>query len=347
MIVNRNELVPILSALRPGLNKKEFVQQSCHFLFFEDKIAVYNDKISITHPYQSESTFSVKGEEFYKILEGINDDDVDISIKNQKLKIKAKTTSSEMTLLTDDQNTIAKKINALEENMGGWKKLPDNFIEALTLCSFSASPDLTTGIKSCVCFVGDVAHASDGYRASRFFLNKKMPFDFNIPAKTAFELIKFPITECCISNKWLCFKTEEGVIFSCSSIEGEFPIEKANTLFSEMEKLEVIELPSELEKTIKEVLILASDDSSAGKKIDITLDENMLYVKAENELGYVKKTIEIDYEYEPVRIIVNSNFFIQILDKALEMYIGKQALFFATPNFNHVMTKTQVSKEED
>ena len=33
-----------------------------------DKIAVYNDKISITHPYESEEKFSVKGEEFFKLI---------------------------------------------------------------------------------------------------------------------------------------------------------------------------------------------------------------------------------------------------------------------------------------
>lgn len=348
MNVNRKELVNILSALRPGLNKKELIQQSSHFIFFKDKIAVYNDKICITHPYKSELEFSVKGEEFYQLLNGISDDELEFSIKEQKIKIKSESTKSTMALLAEDQKTVSSKIKLLEENMGKWHPLPNNFTEALALCYFSASPDLTMGVKACICIIKDMCYATDGYRACSYKMDIPIKYNFNIPAKSALELTKFPVTEYCFSgDKWLCFKTEEGVIFSCSIIEGEFPVDKCENIFSEVKNLFVVELPPEVKQLINEVLILASDDSHTGKSISITLEENMLYVKAENELGFVEKNTEIDYEEESISIFTNSNFFLQILERSCEMYIGKNTLFFAIPNFLHVMMKSNVPKKED
>lgn len=349
MQVDRKELRDILAALRPGLNRKEFVQQTCHFMFFKDKIAVYNDKICITHPFESEEEFSVKGEEFFRLIDGITDDELELTIKNSKLKINSDSTSSSIILLAEDQNTVSSKIKELEENMSKWKPLPSNFTEALSLCSFAASPDLSRGVKACVCFVGDTCYASDGQRGSIYQMDAELKDIFNIPAKSAMELSKFPVTEYCLSNKWLCFKTEDDVLFSCSPIEGSFPYVQLAKFFNDLENLPVIELPQELKSIINEVLILASTDDnvSSGKVISILLEEGKLYVKAENSLGFVKKTIAVDFEEDdPVHLLINSNFLSQILDISVEMYVAEKYIFFANKNFRHLMIKMNSEKEE-
>lgn len=341
MKVNRKELVDILSALRPGLEKKEIVQQTCHFIFFKDEIAVYNGSVCISFPFESETEFSVKGEEFFRLINGIPDEEIDLIIKNKTIQVLSENTSSKMALLSEELNILPEKIKLLEEKMSKWKVLPTNFLEALSLCYFSASPDLTKGVKACVCLLGDKCYATDTYRASLYEMNSVVEDDFNIPARTVMELIKFPVIEYCLSNNWLCFRTEEGLIFSCSHIEGQLPIDKIDKLLEELETLSVTEIPQELKQTITEVMMLASDDSHIGKNILISLGENKLLVKAQNELGYVEKNIEVDYENDPLAFATNSNFILQILEKSNEMYVGEKSLFFAIPNFKHVMMKSK------
>ena len=347
MKVNRKELVNILSLLRPGLNKDEKGKETCHFIFFTDQITVYNDKMCIIHPFESEDEFSVKGEEFYRLINGITDEEIDLIVKNNKIKIKSKTTSSQLALLEEDQKNVSEKIISLEENYSKWIKLPSNFIEALSLCHFSASSDLTMGANSCVQIVGDKCYATDNVRASYYTMDETMK-NFNIPAKTVIELIKFPITEYCYNKKWVSFKTDDDVIFSCATVGEIFDCSQIDRLFLELENLPVVELPDELKQTIIEVLILASDDVRTGKRIFISLNKNSLLVRAENELGFVEKTIEIDYEEEPLEMGINSNFITQILDRSYEMYIGEKSLYFAVPNFFHIMMKAEsfVSKEK-
>ena len=350
MKIDRKELCDILGMLRPGLHKKENVQQSCHFIFLNNKIAVYNDKISITHPFECEEQFSVKGEEFFRLINGITDKEIDVTLKNSKIKIKSKNTSANMATLSEDQNVISEKINTLEKGMKKWKPLPPDFCEAISLCGFSASSDLSTGIRSCVCIVGDKCYSVDGFRGSSYTFKEEIEDILNIPIIAAIELMKFPVTKYCFSNNWICFKTEDDVVFSCASIDGDFPVDKLETVFNEIENLSVVELPSELKQTVEEVLMLASDDETrAGKLVSIILEEGTLTVTANNDLGSVKKVIDVDFEEEPITMMINSTFLSQILNKSVEMYVGEKWLFFAMPDFRHTMAKLEMpkTKEED
>jgi DNA polymerase III sliding clamp (beta) subunit (PCNA family) len=337
MEINKKELQNILSLLRPGLNKKELAEQSSHFIFFKDKIAVFNDKFCITHPFESEDVFSIKGEEFYRLISGISEDEITLTVVDTKIKIKSKSTSSTMSLLEEDRQSISEKIEMLEKRMGKWKPLPSDFITALSLCGFTTSTDLTQGVRACVCFNDNLCCSSDGYRVSKYEISQSLP-EINIPYKSAAELSKFPVIEYCFSDKWACFRTEENVIFSCSLITGDFPFEKAVSFFDELANLSVIELPVDLKQTIDETLMLAVDDSSfAGKVVFLHFENNQLSVLASNDLGNVSKTIECDYEEEPIDLEINSNFLSQILNKSTEMYIGTK-IFFVTPDFQYLMT---------
>jgi DNA polymerase III sliding clamp (beta) subunit (PCNA family) len=342
MEVNKKELQNILSLLRPGLNKKELAEQSSHFIFFKDKIAVFNDKICITHPFESEDVFSIKGDEFYRLISGISDDTVTLTVVDNKIKIKSKGTSSTMSLLQEDQQSISEKIEVLEKRMKPPKPLPPDFTTALSLCGFTASSDLTQGVRACVCIKDNLCCSTDGYRASKYELSEPLEDVLHIPAKSALELSKFPVVEYCFSDKWACFKTEEGVIFSCSLISGEFPFEKAVSFFDELDGLTTIELPSELKQVVDETLMLASEDSAhSGKIVTLHFENNELNVSANNNLGNVSKMIEMDFEEEPIDLEINSNFLSQILNKSTEMYVGDK-IFFITPEFQYLMTKRNV-----
>jgi DNA polymerase III sliding clamp (beta) subunit (PCNA family) len=341
MRIDTRELRNILSLLRPALNKRELAQQTSHFIFFKDKIAVFDTKICITHPFESDYVFSIKGEEFHRLINGISEDELTLTIDDKKTKAEIRTdsTSSTMKLLDEDQDKYSEKIKSLEKKMGKWKKLPKDFIEALSLCSFTTSTDLTEGVRTCICFKDDYAYSCDGHRVSRYKLSEPAEDDINVPIRAAIELIKFPVTEYCFSGEWLCFRTDEDVTFSCLAINGDFPFEKISKPFKELEELSTIELPEELKQTIDETLMLASEDTAfAGKIITLHLENNEILVTASNDLGNVSKRVSFDYEETPIDIKINSSFLYQILNKSTEMYIGEM-IFFVTPNFQHFMVK--------
>jgi len=156
MKINRKELRDILAMLVPGLAKREFVQQLTHFMFLEKEIVTYNDKVAIIHPFNNtEHGFSVKGMEFFRIIDGMTDDEITIVVEETKIKIRSKSTSATMKILGEDLNKLPESIAELKKGQKGWKELPEDFLEGISLCAFSTSPDLSKGIMACVWIIGD------------------------------------------------------------------------------------------------------------------------------------------------------------------------------------------------
>jgi len=337
-----------LAALRPGLAKREMVQQSCHFLFFKEEIVTFNDQICIMIPFESGMNFSVKGEEFFRLIDGITDDTLDLSLDKGKIKIKSDSTTSSMTTLGEDQNVLPSVIEGLIENMKGWKKLPSNFLEGISLCSFSTSSDLSRGVFSCIALRGKVCYSLDSNRSSFFLFDQSLSGDTAfVGGKDATELAKFPVKEFCTDGKWAHFRTEEGVTFSCVLMSGEFPFDKMDKTFAKMKSLPHIDLPKELKGVVDNVNMLAAVDTfRMGKIIDLEINGKEIIIRASNDLGEVTKKISCDYADEEINIGINSNLLSQILQRATSLARDGNMLEFQSGNFQHILMAMPPKGEE-
>ena len=59
MKIEREELLKVLSAIRPGLAKKDIVEQATHFIFTGQEVLTYNDQICISYPFETDFECSV------------------------------------------------------------------------------------------------------------------------------------------------------------------------------------------------------------------------------------------------------------------------------------------------
>jgi hypothetical protein len=351
MKVNRVELRDKLSLLKPGLGKKEVNPQETHFLFLDGIIATFNGQVLLTAPFTEEiGNFSVKAEEFFRLVDGISDDTIDIVYKDYRLKLKSKSTSASMVTYKPKEDGIAKtlgindtteaKIKAVRKMQKDWKKVPDELIPGMHLCSFAASLDLSSAIRACVCVAGDHIFASDNARVSRFILPEGSieEQDFNIQARFVQELAKLPITEYCMTNsRWVHFRTEDGTSFSCGVIEGELT-GTVDDIFDGMEDMDYQTLPDDLSETLNSVVMLASDlNDQRGRKTLIKIKSGKITIKADNEIGDVEKTIPFDFEGEGVSFYINNNFLTQILKHSTTVAWDFPNLYFSSGNFSHFM----------
>jgi DNA polymerase III sliding clamp (beta) subunit (PCNA family) len=349
MKVNRKELRDILVALRPGLAKKEFEPQVTHFLFFEGVIATYNDYICIMHPFESDIQFSVKGEEFYRLIDDMSDEEVIITLVSGKLKIKAMSTSSTLATVPNEDTKLLSAIKILQSKMEKWKDIPKDFAEGLSLCAFSASPDLSQKVRACVCVDNETCSSLDVARASIFTMESSIKDKFFIVAKDATELSKFPVVEYCRDEKWAHFRTEDNVTFSCKLWDGEWP-KNFFSLFDSMSEIEHFELPKELKTIVDSVFILASDlIDKTGKFLEITFEDGEIFVKANNDLGEVEKNLRSKYKGETSVILINVKFISQILNKATKFAYHKEKnlLHFASGSFQHILAGVSSSKNKE
>jgi DNA polymerase III sliding clamp (beta) subunit (PCNA family) len=167
-----------------------------------------------------------------------------------------------------------------------------------------------------------------------------------IVGKEATELSKFPVVEYCSDGRWGHFRTADNITFSCSLLQGSFPLENMMSLFNGMQKLPHIKFPSELKGTVDSVVMLASDLSDrSGKFLRVKIEDGEIFIKTENELGWAEKTLSTKYKGETLSININSRFLSQILDKSTSLACEERKVHFSNENFQHIVMMVTDPKE--
>jgi hypothetical protein len=336
MRVIKEQLTNILSLLKPGLDKKEIIEQSSHFIFTGKDICTYNDRTCIIYPYETDFICSVKGDEFFKILWGIGEDEIEIQMEKDYLKVGSKRLKAGLSVLVDEASKVEPMIEDLKKILKKvkWEVLPSNFTDGAFFCMFSTSRDMTTGVLNCVCFNEDKAYSNDGLRASLYELDGEVKFNL-IHAKNVADLVNFPVTKYAISDSgWIHFKTDKGVIFNCRVILEEYDD-------SILDHFDVtgpkIMLPKKLKNIVETVAILAEGETKDNRIIKVEILKGEIKCSAMKDRGWIENSIEIGYDGKPLEFYVNPIFFAQVLDRATEMTIGKSAAMFSTSNFRHII----------
>jgi HSP20 family molecular chaperone IbpA len=341
MKINKNDLLAVIQKVKPGVSKKEIIEQAGHLIFSNDEVATFNDQICILHPFTCEFPFSVKEAEFTKVLSGISESEIDLTLKDGNLNIKSKSTKASLSTIVGEESKVEHLIAQLKTNISAtdfFKPLPKEFIDGLYLCAFSANKDVATGVRACVAVKGDTILSTDGIRASSYVMDKTMD-EVLIPAKDAMELIKYAVVSYGISENWIHFKTEDGIIFNCKTMKGDYPHKQVLSIFEDVEP--DMTFPAELKEAVGSVTILAEGDMDINKMVRITIEKNLITVKAEKERGWIEKTVAFEYAGEPITFIINPIFFTQILALASGFNLVKGKAQFASENFVHIMALPQ------
>jgi len=336
MRVIRDQLVNILASLKPGLAKKDIIEQASHFIFTGKDICTYNDRTCIIYPYETDFKCSVKGEEFYKILYGVSEDEVDINVEDNYLKVGSKRLKAGLSILIDEKEKVEPMINSIKRSIRKleFEKIPTNFLDGSFLAMFSTSKDQTKGVLNCVCYHDDNIFSTDSLRVSHFKMNSRVKFSL-IHYKNVVDLVKFPIIETALGTSWIHFKTEKGVLFNCRVLLEEYPehIEK----YFDIRGIKIT-LPKKLKEVVETVTILAEGDIDTNKVIKIDIAKNIIKCTAKKERGWVENSTEIEYNDKPITFYINPIFFAQILDRAVDMVVGETSALFVTDTFKHIIS---------
>lgn len=330
MKISPKTLQKILVAVRPGVAKKDIVEQATHFIFTGKDIVTYNDKVSISHPFVSDFSCSVKAEEFYKIVSGITEDEVEITLDSSTMVIQSKSTRSRLSTATGED--ILKLVLSLSLDSLTWENVPSNFIEGISLCMFSSSR-VSKGVLSCISVKDTFMVSSDNIRVSKFQLQSGMK-PFLLPVLSAVELVKFEVDGYCLTDHWVHFIDKNDVVFSSKVVIDKFL--NVDDFFNFPDTEHLI-FPSETGELIQSLLIMSEGDSVLDKSVTLTVDGGSLTCRSEKDLGWLEKTIPITYKGSKIEFLVNPIFFTQVLEKVNKVYIHEDRALFKMNNFSHVM----------
>jgi len=336
MIAEKSNLVKVFQSVKPGLAKRDIIEQFTHFIFTGSEVMTYNDEICISHPLKTDFQCSVSAEELYKTLMSIQGEaTVTMEKKEDELSIRTSKTEAGISIMAGGQAEEMIQLLNLRSLEGKWEELPKDFLEGMSLCMFSASTDMTSGIATCVRIKGDSLVSSDESRISKYTLNKETSMDTLIPARNIKELTNYEnLKYFHISDRWAHFKTEDGVTFSSRTMEGEYPeVEK----YLEVEGIDV-EMPMDLKTNIDSITFMTDGKHDIDKQVKIEVSKNQIRVRAKKDIGWINKIIDVEkLDKGSFNFDINPIFLSQILEKATVMVIGENVAKFSRKGFNHVI----------
>ena len=211
--MKKQDLLTALETVKPGLASKEMIEQSTSFAFMNGQVVTYNDEISLSHPIPDlEIKGAVQAEELYKLLNRLKEDEIEVEIKKNELRLESGNTKAGLTL----QQEIKLPLEEIGET-GKWKILPENFLKHVRFAMTCCSRDMSRPVLTCVHISKEgLIEGSDSLRITRCQLEGEMPVKtFLLPVSASVEVVKLEPTKVAEGDGWIHFKTDEGTILSC------------------------------------------------------------------------------------------------------------------------------------
>jgi hypothetical protein len=347
--MKRQDILKALKAVMSGVEKATKTMGMDYITFDNSWIRSFKDSISVSYPLVTELKVSVRGDELFKVLSKMKNDDITLSIEEDKFLITdGKTTLKLNTLQQDQVDQIFGRIDSLKTDELEWYELPKFFINGLSLCVFSAGTDPALNLLAGVHVEDGFILSTDNYRISKYEMEGAVISPFTIPTKVADEFTKLPVTfeNIALTKSWVHLSDKEGAIFSARLLAGDYPVNSVTTLFDKMkfEEGEVYTLPGGIEKSLDIAGIMASAGSGELEflsYISLSYKEEKLIISAVREIGELEDTIDWKEKYMPEGFIVkiSPDFLSKIIKVTRDFQISptKKTLLFSTDVYKHIM----------
>ena len=333
MIVQKKDIVHALEKVKPGLASKEMIEQSTSFAFMGERIVTYNDEISLSHPIPNmKITGAIKADEFYKLLSKIKNEEIEMEVSKSTISIKAGKFKSEFTM----QQEIKLPIEEIGE-IKKFKKLPDNFIDAIKFTMFSCSSDMSKPILTCIAVHKEgFTESNDDHRGTKYNMNEEVPFSFLIPASSAKELVKFKVKSVAKGEGWIHFKTEEDTIFSCRVLNDAYP--DSSKIYKVKDKKK-IDFPKSINEMLDRASVFSKREFYLLEEVQVSLKDNYLKIRSEamDGTGWSEEKAKVKYTDEPIEFSINPNFLFDIIKSVRSCSLGKDRISFKGVQWEHIL----------
>jgi hypothetical protein len=334
MKLNREELLSKLLLIRSGVSKKDIVDLATHVMFTGEELVSHNGFVCVRCPLKTDFKCFVDSGMLYDLLFRISSEQVELLIKGKELRVVSTGTKAGLSIICDDK--IEGDISKLTVDKKKWRPLPEDFMEGISLCAFSVSEDVYSGVLNSVSVSSDNIYSSDDLRISHYKMKAKMFTPFLLPLAAVVELVKHKVTKYFVDkdSSWAYFGADNGLIFGARCLFDAFP--DADQFF-DVKGVSVV-FPKKMTKELDVVSAIISDVKDRDKVMKIELDTNKVTCSAKQEKGWVENVTEMKYKGKKVFFSTNPVFFYQILCKSSGVVIGERQALFTHGSFRHVMS---------
>jgi len=334
--MQRQEMIKALSIIKPGLATNAFQEQTDSIIFMGNRLATWNGEISVSCPFESGIAGAVRGDELYHLLNKWKEDDVSVEQKDDHLLLKCGRGRAGLKI----QETILPIPDIVVDNLK-LIPLPNNFLQAVNLCLFSASRDATRPDLCSINFEDGKAMSCDNFRITEVILEEvesDQTVSFLFPADIAANMLKIKNDPkvMAIDDGWMHLFDDNGVVFSFREIEVDYP-DLTEFMITEGEQ---VKFPTDLTEALERAAVLAKTEFELDMLVSLKFTKDMLTIRGEGEVGWFEEDIKIKYDGPDLNVMIHPKFLADILGHLQNVIIGPKTLLFEGDGVKHVICRS-------
>lgn len=339
--VNREELLRVLESVQPGLSPRELVEQSSHFAFQNGRVVTYNEEVAChaTSPLGKKFTGAVQAQPLLAIVRKLGADTLEVELGDE-LVMTGK--NGEKTgLILEKEVTLP--FDTVEQP-GEWRKLPDEFVEAIDIVKACAGKDENFFHLTCVHVHPKWIEATDNYQICRWRMKTGFTERALVKASAVKHVAGLGMTEVSETEAWLHFRNALGVVLSCrryTDVE-EFP---DLTPHLKVEG-ETITLPKGLAVAAEKAQVFTAENLNDNQAL-VRLREGKVTIKGQGVTGWYRKTYKVGYSGPDLDFLIAPQILADIVKRHPDCVVNKDALKAGTDKYSYVscLEEPEVKKE--
>jgi DNA polymerase III sliding clamp (beta) subunit (PCNA family) len=334
--VKREDLLNELEAIRPGLSKKEIVEQSSCFVFKDGLCRTFNDEVACTIDSCLKIEGAVQADPLINILRKLTVDNLEVEVNEKEgliLKAKSRTACVRM------ENDVLLPIETVEQPKK-WKDLPGEFSEAIEIVVQCASNDQSQYALACVHIHPEWVEACDNYQVARYPIETGIKNASLVQQTSIRNIVELGMNKFSETETWLHFKNARGLILSCRRTVDEYP--SLNKL------LKVKGVPATLPKGLAQATEMAevfSAENADNNQVTVELRPNkggQIRVTGEGASGWYKEHKKLKYKGDPMKFKIAPKLLIEIGKRHNECELSSRALLVNGGKFTYVSCLSKV-----
>lgn len=300
----------------------------------DGRMAVIKTKLNINA--------AVMADKLLNVAKQLPNGNVSLIAKNKSLDLRVGGFKASFLFASDDKvnETIGKLDKINTASAGKYKPLPNDFVEGLFLCLFSADKPAASNY-SFLCLDGKDCFSTDNYRVSWYkfsdtIFDEKTLLSVDAVADLLEACSNAGLTGIKKTESWVFFKSGDS-LFGMMRGFGDFP-DTAKAFNKKSKNMKYVELPN-MTDAIKRVSVIEDSPFLFDKHMKMSFSNNNVTLECQTkETGKTQEIIDITgYEDEPFSIVINPIFLLAVLRHSTTMtyFDGMHQVQFDSGAFKH------------
>lgn len=342
MRINREEFLKQLESVLPGLSvsAKEVVEQASCFVFKGKTVGTFNDEIACLQKSLLHIEGAIPAMPFISILRKLKEEELEIELNDNKtqLLIKAKQKRSGINMERD----ILLPIEAVDKPKK-WKKLPENFADAVAIVQPCAGNNEAQFAMTCVHITPKHIEACDNHQVTRFRILTDVGKPILIRKESLKHIIPLGMVEFSETKRWIHFRDSDGLVLSCRYEVDDYPSDDISKVLQV--KGRSLTLPKGLKEAVEKAEIFSSENTE-GSDVIVNIKKGKFKITGKGVSGWFTEIKQSKYEGESLQFTIPPRLLIELVQHYNECEVTESRLKIKGGKFTYVTVLGKVEKEK-